>query len=463
MEARVLVVDGESEMVERCSRILRPAGHRCLTTTDAAGALGLVDAERPDVLVTDVSMPGMGGTELLQRAQEIDAALPVIVTTPAAATAEAMAALRGGAFDYLPKPFSADQLRVAVDRALRHRQLQLENRSLRRQLSEAFGLESIIGRSPAMTQVFELARRAARSQASILVAGEPGTGKELVARAIHANGARASRPFVPVDCASRREQVLESELFGREKGAVDGGLHTEPGLIEMASGGTLFLAEIGELPLSLQGKLLRAIQDRQTRRVGGAAIVDVDVRVVSATTGDVREAIGTGRLREDLHDLLSVVTIELPPLRARRDDIPLLAHAFLHRYGQDRIAGIDHEALAALEAYGWPGNVRQLRNVIERACALADADVVRWRDLPGYVLGDGHLPAGASGSAAAAALDTSASVPLREAKERWLTQLEGAYLRDILARHDGNVSAAAKTAGIDRKTLHRLINRYHLR
>ncbi len=266
---RVLVVDDEPDMVENCARILKRAGYQCLAATDPHRALALVDTERPDLLLTDLKMPGMDGMELLRRAHEVDPALPVILITAFASIESAVAAIKDGAFDYLPKNFSVDQLRVAVERGLRQRELQLENRNLREQLQGTLGFENLIGRSQAMTKVFELVRKAARSDANILVLGESGTGKELIARAVHANSPRAAQPFVPVDCASLPEQLLESELFGHEKGAFTGAVKAKRGLMEVADRGTLFLDEIGELPLTLQAKLLRVLQERQLRHVGG--------------------------------------------------------------------------------------------------------------------------------------------------------------------------------------------------
>ena len=280
---RVLVVDDEPDMVENCARILKRASYQCLSTTDPHQALALVESERPDLLLTDLKMPGMDGMELLRRARAIDPTLPVILITAFATIESAVAAIKDGAFDYLPKNFTVDQLRMAVERGLRQRELALENRNLREQLQGALGFENIIGRSPAMTRVFELVRKAARSDANILVVGESGTGKELIARAVHANSPRAAQPFVPVDCASLPEQLLESELFGHEKGAFTGAVRAKPGLMEVAHRGTLFLDEIGELPLTLQVKLLRTLQERQLRRVGGTGQIDVDVRLVSPT------------------------------------------------------------------------------------------------------------------------------------------------------------------------------------
>jgi DNA-binding NtrC family response regulator len=464
-EPRVLVVDDEPDMVDNCARILRRAGHRCLTTTDPHRALALLEAERPDLLLTDLKMPEIDGLTLLRKAREMDPALPVVVITAFATIESAVAAIKDGAFDYLPKNFSVDQLTLVVERALRQRRLALENRNLREQLQTTLGLENVIGRSPAMAQVFELVKKAARSEANILVLGESGTGKELIARAVHANSARATQAFVPVDCASLPENLLESELFGHEKGAFTGAVRTKPGLMEVAGNGTLFLDEIGDLSVSLQVKLLRALQERQIRRVGGTALIDVDVRVVSATNRDLREAVAKGQFREELYYRVNVIEIRLPPLRERAGDVRLLAHAFLKRYGQGRTFACDDDAMTALEAYGWPGNVRELQNVVERACALAEGDTITPRDLPDHVLGGGRRAGLTGGPAvpAEAQAATSIDLGLKEAKERWMAVLEGSYLRDLLARHQGNISAAAKAAGIDRKTFHRLVTKHHIR
>ena len=462
-DERILVVDDEPDMVENLVRILRREGYRCLSATAATKGVELLEAHRPDLLLTDLKMPELDGMELLRRAHALDPALPVIMITAFSTIESAVTAIREGAFDYLPKNFTADQLRVSVERALRQRRLQVENRNLREQLQTTFRFESLLGRSPAMARVFELVRKAARSDANILVQGESGTGKELIARAIHANSPRATQAFVPVDCASLPEQLLESELFGHEKGAFTGAVKTKPGLMESADRGTLFLDEIGEMPLGLQAKLLRALQERQIRRVGGNSLVDVDVRLVSATNRDLRAAAAKGDFRDDLFYRVNVIAIQLPPLREREGDVELLTQAFLERYGKTRVRTIDDDALAALRAYRWPGNVRELQNVIERACALADGDRIRLSDLPDYVMdGVGASAEGVGGAVADAARDTQA-MPLKDAKEHWMSVLEASYLRDLLATHDGNVSAAAKAAGIDRKTFHRLINKYHLK
>ncbi len=457
MKSRVLIVDDEPDMVSNCERILAVSGVQTISTTDPRAGFEAIESERPDVLLTDLKMPGVDGMRLLERARSVDPQMPVIIFTAFATVESAVAAVKEGAFDYLPKPFSADHLRLTVERALRQRRLARENERLRDQLQTAYRFENIIGRSQVMTQVFELIRKAARSEANILVLGESGTGKELVARAIHANSPRAAQAFVAVDCASLPEPLLESELFGHEKGAFTGAAKTKPGLMEVASSGTLFLDEIAELPVALQVKFLRALQEQEVRRVGGTRPIRVDVRIVSATNRDLREAVAKGEFRQELYYRVNVIAIQLPPLRARHGDVALLVQSFVERYGRSRerqIAGVEPEAMRILESYSWPGNVRELQNVIERACVLADHELIGARDLPEHL----------SAPAAASAVSGSAThLPLPDAKAQWMRELEVAYLVEQLNRHGGNISQAARAAGIDRKTFHRLINKYGIK
>ncbi len=460
-KGRLLIVDDEPDMLDNVSRILVKAGYECLTESDSRKAMGLLESERPDLLLTDLRMPGVDGLKLLRQAHQMDPQMPVIILTAFATIESAVEAVKEGAFDYLPKPFSVDQLKLAVERALAQRRLAIENLRLREQLRGTYGFESIVGRSPAMVEVFELVRKAARSEANILIVGESGTGKELVARAVHANSPRDAQAFVPVDCASLPEQLLESELFGHEKGAFTGAVRTKPGLIEVAHRGTLFLDEIAELPVGLQVKLLRALQERQIRRVGGTRQIDVDARLVSATNHDLRDRVAKGQFREELYYRVNVIAITLPPLRERKGDVTLLAHTFLKKYGQGRevpLTGFEPEAMQIVENYAWPGNVRELQNVIERACVLAEGETITARDLPAHL----RLPPGATGPGTPS-LAGHHHLPLKEAKAKWMIQLEAAYLTELLERHDGNVSQAAKAAGIDRKTFHRLINKYGIR
>ncbi len=457
---RILIVDDEPDMAENCRRILAAAAYQCFTTSDAQEALRLLGSEHPDLLLTDLWMPEMDGMEMLRRARAIDPRMPVVLLTAHASLESAVAAVKAGAFDYLAKPFSIDQLKLAVERALSRRRLELENLNLREQLRGSFGFENIIGRSSALQQVLELVRKAARSEANMLVLGESGTGKELVARAIHANSPRAAEPFVPVDCASLPENLLESELFGHDKGAFTGAAATKQGLIETAHHGTLFLDEIGELPLALQVKLLRALQERQIRRVGGTRQIDVDIRVVCATNRDLRALVTAGQFREDLYYRINVIDAVLPPLRERPGDIELLAMSFLRKYarrGEAALKGFAPAAMVALEIYPWPGNVRELQNVIERACALAEGEMITLADLPAQLRTVAppaeHPPPG----------EVTSRLTLKEAKERWVGELEATYVAELLRREGGNVSQAARKAGVDRKTLHRLLNKHNLR
>jgi len=457
VSTRILIVDDEPDVVATWARLLERDGHTCYTTTEGERALALLESEHPDVVLTDLRMPGVDGMVVLRRAMELDPDAVVVVITGHGTVESAVEAMRAGAFDYLLKPLpSNDALRLVIERGVERRRLVAENRRLRESLSPQVGFDKLIGQSPAMQAVFELVRKAARSEANILIQGESGTGKELVARAIHANSPRASEVFVPVDCAALPEQLLESELFGHERGAFTGADRTKPGMFEVADRGTLLLDEVGELPLGLQAKLLRALQEREIRRVGGTKLLPVDVRLVSATNRDLAESVGKREFREDLFYRVNVIQIALPPLRDRVGDVPLLAYHFLRRYGRNRerpLEGIDADALAVLEAYAWPGNIRELQNVVERACALGDGPTLRLRDLPEHVRGRGRPAPATPGK----------DLPLREARETWLRVFTQEYLTDLLRRHGGNISQAAKTAGVDRKTLHRLLAKFDIR
>ena len=454
---RVLIVDDEPDVVANWARLLGREDYPCVTATDGERALALLESERPDVVLTDLKMPRVDGMQVLARALELDPDVVVIMITGHGTVESAVEAMRAGAFDYLLKPLpSNDVLRLAVERAAERRRLIEENRRLREPLASRAGFDQVIGKSPAMTAVFDLVRKAARSEANILIQGESGTGKELIARAIHAQSARAAEVFVPVDCAALPDALLESELFGHERGAFTGADRTKPGMIEVADRGTLFLDEIGELPQALQSKLLRALQERQIRRVGGTKFVNVDIRLVSATNRDTAELVRKGEFRDDLFYRVNVITIVLPPLRERAGDVGLLAHHFLRRYGRNRelsLEGIEPEALARLEAHAWPGNVRELQNVIERACVLTDGPMIRVRDLPDHVRGRGRPAPAIPGK----------DLPLAQAREAWLQAFAQGYLTDLLRRHGGNISQAAKTAGVDRKTLHRLLAKHGIK
>jgi DNA-binding NtrC family response regulator len=364
--------------------------------------------------------------------------------------------MQEGAFDYLSKPFSAEQLFVAVDRAARHRGLVMENADLREQL-ERTGGPGVLGNSPAFSRILDQVRRVAPTEANVLVTGESGTGKEVVARLLHDQSRRSSQLFTPVDCAALPDGLLESELFGHEKGAFTGAVTRRRGLFLEADGGTVFLDEIGDLGVTLQSKLLRALESRQIRPVGDSTLVDIDVRVIAATNVDLEAAVASGDFREDLYYRLNVVQLHLPPLRERREDLTVLSGYFLKEAasasGRD-VPKFSPDAWSALERYDWPGNIRQLRNVMHRLVALDDDGQVAISDLPGEVRrGDGALRSnGRQG--------TPLPLEYQEAKEEATRQFMLEYLDRLLDVHEGNVSRAARTAGVSRRTLHRWLAEY---
>lgn len=322
--ARVLVIDDEPAMLVNCERLLSSEGYACTTLAEPSRFAQVVATCEPDVIVTDLRMPGTDGMTILAAALAGDAARPVILMTAFATVASAVAAVREGAFDYITKPFTADQLMVAVDRAVRYRGLSVENRSLRQQVARTIGGDGILGASPVITRLLEQATKVAPTDANVLITGESGTGKELIARLLHSHSLRRDRPFVPVDCAAMPAGLLESELFGHERGAFTGAVQRKEGLLSQANGGTVFLDEIAELSTTLQSKLLRVLEQRQMRRVGDSRLIDLDIRVVTATNSDLEAASAAGSFRQDLYYRLNVVHFHLPPLRAREGDLPLL-------------------------------------------------------------------------------------------------------------------------------------------
>ncbi|MEZ4416584.1 MAG: sigma-54 dependent transcriptional regulator [Gemmatimonadota bacterium] len=450
--SRILILDDEPEMLENLSRLLAADGFVCHTLTGAGALEGELEEFKPAIVISDLKMPGADGMAVLERARAVDDTLPVILITGHATVSSAVAAIQKGAFDYLAKPFSADQLSVAVGRALKYRGLLLENESLRARA----GLDAanrIVGASPHMKRIFEQLERVAPTDASVLITGESGTGKELLARAIHDASARKSGPFVPVDCASLPEGLLESELYGHEKGAFTGAVGRREGLIVSANGGTLFLDEIGEMPLTLQAKLLRVLEERQVRSVGSSRYQPIDVRMVAATNVDLADEVANGSFRGDLYYRLNVVHFSLPALRERPGDALLLIDRFVERFAREggrRVPKMSKAALRTLEAYAWPGNVRQLRNAMERAVILDVDGEIGLDDLPPEIVGH---PTG-SLSADDAPL---ASLPYADARERALRQFRGAYIDALLREHGGNVSSAARAAGVSRRSLHRWI------
>jgi DNA-binding NtrC family response regulator len=455
--AAVLVVDDEQDLLVSCKKILSKGGYRVDTCNDGQQARNMLDSGRVyDLVLTDMRMPVVDGIDLLRYVKKLDPEATVIMITGYASVQSAVQAIKEGAFDYIPKPFSADQLLLIVERALRQKELLKENIALKMQLQETVGEKRLITASRPMQEVLELVGKVARTDANVLISGESGTGKELVARRIHRFSARAENTFVPLDCAALPENLLESELFGYEKGAFTGAFARKTGLLEQAHQGTVFFDEITEIPVNLQAKLLRALQERSFRHIGGEKLIEVNVRIISATNRSAEEEMNAGKLRSDLYYRLNVITIKLPPLRERIDDIVPIAEHYLSLYSRinrKSVTTISPAAMDHLMRYQWPGNVRELQNVIERAVSLSSSDTVLPRDLPEALLW--------AGGGAVTAPETVVGTFARS-KQSHIENFEKEYLQKLLGRHHGNVSRAADEAGISRRTIHRLILKYDL-
>jgi DNA-binding NtrC family response regulator len=385
---RVVVADDEASSRSGLETLLREEGFDVVTAEDGATALKRIEESAPDVLVTDLRMPGMDGIELLGRARETDPSLVVVLMTAFADVETAVRAMQAGAEHYLTKPLQIDELVLVLRRALARRALRDEATELRARLKDRLRFDNIVGASPAMQEVFDVVEQVAPTKASVLVTGESGTGKELVAQAIHENSPRAAAPFVKLHCASLAETILESELFGHEKGSFTGAAARREGRFKQADGGTLFLDEIGEISPAIQVKLLRFLQEKTFERVGGNETVKVDVRIIAATNRDLASEVAAGKFREDLYYRLNVVNIEMPPLRARPSDLLPLATHFLQRFAKENaksIEGFSDDAIERITSYRWPGNVRELENVIERSVVLCDGTKVTAKHLPAGV------------------------------------------------------------------------------
>ncbi len=452
----ILVADDKENMLKLLARILGDAYH-VVTAEDGSRAIALIQTQRFDVVLTDIRMPGADGFEVLKAAKQHAPDTEVILMTAYASIPKAVEAMREGAYDYLTKPFDPDEVGLVVARALERKRLKEQASSLRRELDSVFSFQNIIGKSPLMRALYGLLARAAELDITVLVTGETGTGKELVARAIHHQGPRKDRPFIPVNCGALPAELIESELFGHARGAFTGAAEAKAGLFEEAAGGTLFLDEVGELPLAVQVKLNRALQEKEVRRVGDTAARHIDVRLVAATHRDLKAEASAGRFREDLYYRLNVFPVHLPPLRERREDIPLLAMHFLEKAAKSyrqQVEGFEPDALRALTGYSWPGNVRELENAIERAVAICTGTKAALADLPSEVSGgqQGTLPA-----------DMLVKMPFREAVDIARDRASRDYLIALLREFGGNVTRAAERAGMERESLHRLLKRYGLK
>jgi two-component system response regulator HydG len=441
--ARILVVDDEFSVRDSLGSWFRKDGHEVTVAASADEALKELEAGRFDVAVVDIKLPGMDGVELQARMHAVDPDMAVIMITAFASVDTAVRSLKQGAFDYVMKPIEPDELTHLVRRALEHRRLSEENVQLRGTIDEFVAGAEIVGDSPPMRKVLELAEHVAKTDATVLIRGESGTGKELIARAIHANSPRRYAPIITVNCGGLPETLLESELFGHEKGAFTGAQYRRKGRLEMADGGTLFLDEVGSISVKTQVDLLRVLETKEFSRVGGTKAVKVDFRVICATNEDLEQAVVEGRFREDFYYRINVFTIEAPPLRARRQDIPLLARHFVRRFARQmdtRIHAISPDAMAVLEAYDWPGNVRELSNAIERAMVVGKTDSIRPEDLP-----VGRFSAESVGEADS------------------LAEVERRHIASVLDASDWNITRAAERLKIDRVTVYNKIKKYGLR
>jgi DNA-binding NtrC family response regulator len=443
----ILVVDDEEIVRDSLASWLEEDGYRVDTAPDGPTALARLAEQAYAILLVDLKMPGMDGLEVLGKARSLQPDAPVIIMTAYATVDTAVQAMKRGAYDYLVKPFEPEELSLMVGKLTNAQSLRRENVLLRKALKRQFEFKDLLSKSPKMEVVFELARTAAKSNSTVLILGESGTGKELLARAIHAESPRCDGPFVGVSCAALTESLLESELFGHEKGAFTGAVGSARGKFEIAAGGTLFLDEIGDISSKLQLDLLRVLDAREFRRVGGSQLIKTDVRIIAATNRDLRKLAESGSFREDLYYRLNVIPVTLPPLRERKEDIPLLTEHFLAGFRvemQKPLEGVSTDALEVLMAYDWPGNVRELRNVLERGAVMARGPILTPLEL--------ELPPPASGGGPPSA---EVGDSLREVERR--------HIETTLKQQGWNITRSAKALGIDRVTLYNKIKRYQIR
>ncbi len=455
--AKILVVDDEESIIWIFRKLIEGMGHACLSSATAEKAIEIARAEQPELVFMDVKLPGMDGLSALEEVRRISARSKFIVITAHGSLDTAVRALKLGAVEYLAKPIDLDRARSLIELALKGVSVSREVEKLR---GTPAGMSGIIGKSSVMQEVFKKVAAVAASEANVLLVGESGTGKELLARAVHYNSARSSGPFEAINCAAIPETLLESELFGHERGAFTGAIRQKQGKFEVADGGTVFLDEIGEVPLLAQVKLLRFLEERRFERVGGTDVVPVDVRIVAATNQNLEERVREGRFREDLYFRLNVVKIEIPPLRDRRDDIPLLVAYCLDLA---RGAGISPEAMEVFKQHSWPGNVRELRNAIERGVVMARGGPIRPEHLPESILsprpmGETDVEAQIRGIVEKLVAQEPAGQLFRQVEARW----EKALLRRALEMTGGNQVKTAELLGINRMTLRKKIEQYGL-
>jgi two-component system NtrC family response regulator len=451
----ILVVDDEANYLTVMEALLSEAGHEVITAPSGLEALKVAAGADLDLVLTDMKMPKMNGLELLAELQRLYPDLPVIIMTAYGTVEKAVAAMKKGAYDYILKPFKNEEILVTIAKALEHRRLILSHRFLTEELEKRYGFPEIVGQSGTMREILALVKRVAQTRATVLISGESGTGKELIARAIHQRSPRAAKTFISVNCAALTETLLESELFGHERGAFTHAVATRKGRFELADGGTLFLDEVAEMSPALQVKVLRVLQEMEFERVGGVRTIKVDVRMVAATNRELKEEVEAGRFREDLFYRLNVVHLHIPPLRQRPEDIPMLATHFLNKYARENVRGevrLTPEALQLLIQYPWPGNVRELENVMERAVILCGNNVITPQDLPAEL-----APA-----AADAKLDIDRFIPLHTPLPEALEQIEEQMIRRALEASGQVQVRAAEMLGITKSLLQYKLKKYHL-
>jgi DNA-binding NtrC family response regulator len=458
---RILVVDDEMIVCESCKRILEEDGYEVEIALGGKEAFEKMKENPFDIVITDLKMPGIDGMEVLRTLRKEYPDVFVIMITGFSTVETAVEAMKLGAFDYIPKPFTPDEVSIVVKKAIEKKSLLLENIYLRQELQEKYGFHNIVGKSKKMQEIYRIIAKVANTDSTVLIYGGSGTGKELIARAIHFNSPRREKQFVPVDCAVLSENLLESELFGHVRGSFTGAVTTKPGLFEVADGGTVFLDEVGNISLSIQAKLLRVLQEREFTPVGGTKAKKVDIRLIAATNKDLEKMIQEESFREDLYYRLNIVPVTLPPLKERQEDIPLLAVHFLKKYAEEMgktVKGFTPEAMEKLMKYPWPGNVRELENVIERTVVMMEEEMVREEHLilPGQKEKEKppeHVPV--------------TSEELKELKkqirEKAVEDVEKAFVLNALERHNWNVTRAAEEVGMLRPNFQALMRKYGLR
>ncbi len=447
----LLVVDDDPAHRVTLQAILKSWSYAVETAADGIDCLQRVKETPYDLVLMDVRMAALSGIDALKQIKEYNPAIPVLIMTAYSSVASAVEALKAGAYDYLTKPLDFEVLKLTLERALEHAGLKSENRLLKDRLSGDFDFKNIIGRSPAMKDLIDMVATVAPSEATVLITGESGTGKELIARCVHYNSTRKEKPLVTINCAALTETLLESELFGHEKGAFTGADRRREGRFMQANGGSIFLDEIAEMSPMMQGKLLRVVQEQELQRVGGDAVIEVDVRTVAATNRNLVKAVETGDFREDLYYRLNVVSLHIPPLRERQEDVPLLAQHFLNTYADKNrktVKGFTPGAMDLLVKHAWPGNVRELENAVERAVILVPGEFISEKELPFSITESNQEKAQGK------AVSTESLAP------RSLEEIEKAAVLSALKAAEGNKSEAARTLGINRKTLHKKLKRY---